>query len=295
MKKIITSVLICISALALLAGCVTASPTATEQILTEVSPAPKTKPMSFAKTDDGWSYAIENNEVVIYGYSGDSTDAVIPSEIAGFAVTTLDSVALCHKSKVYTGGSQYICDLTSVTIPSSVTNIPIDVFAYGDSLTNVIFDQDSNFTYVNNILYSKDMSILYLCVSKNIEAFTIPNTVKTIAGGAFRACRKLTSITIPSNVDTVGDNAFYNCSSLKTVTVEEGVKAIYNEAFSRCIALEKLTLPKSIEAIGYRTVSFTDKLEIWIHKNSYVDSFFKENTETFGEGSTYVNHCHYFD
>lgn len=295
MKKIIAGLLICISAVALLAGCDAVSPTPTENVLTQITPNPAETPISFLQTDDGWRYTIENNEAIIYGYNGEATEAVIPSQIAGFNVTTLDTVALCRKTKVLSGGSRYVCDLTSVTIPSTVKNIPIDVFAYGDDLTNVIFEADSNFTYVNNVLYSKDMTILYLCVSKNIEAFTIPDTVKTIAGGAFRACRKLTSITIPSNVETIGDNAFYNCSAIKTITIEEGVKSIYSEAFSRCINLEKLILPRSINAIAYRIVSFTDDLEIWLYKDSYVDTFFNENSETFGEGAAFADYCHYFD
>ena len=295
MKKIIASLLICISAVVLFAGCSTASPTPTEKYLVEVTPKPTLEPVKYNATKDGWSYSIENNEVIIRGYEGEAEEAAIPSEIDGYPVTALDSVALCYKSKVFSGGSQFICKLKEVTIPASVKTIPIDVFAYGDSLTNVLFEQGSDFIYVSNILYNKDMTNLYLCVSKNIEAFTIPDTVKTIYGGAFRACRKLTSITIPSNVETIGDNAFYNCSELKTVTIKEGVKTINNEAFSRCINLEQITIPKSVEAIGYRILSYTDKITIYIYKDSYVDSFFKDNSETFGEGSACINHVKYLD
>ena len=295
MKKIIASLLICILMVAMATGCSTASPTPTENIRITVTPLPTLTPMKFLTTEDKWNYVIENNEAIIYGYEGDLTEVVIPSTIDGYPVTSIDSVGLCRRSRVIIGEAQYVCELTKVTIPASIKNIQTDLFAYSDSLVNVEVEQGSDFKYVNNILYNKDMTILYLCVSKNIESFTIPESVKIIGGGAFRACRKLTSITIPSNVEVIGDNAFYNCSSLKTVTIKEGVKAINNQAFSRCIELEQITIPKSVDAIGYQIVSYTDKITICIYKDSYVESFFKDNDETFGEGSTYMNHVQYVD
>jgi hypothetical protein len=77
-------------------------------------------------------------------------------------------------------------NLTSVTIPSSVTFIGEGVFMYCTSLTSI----------------------------------TIPSSVTSIGEEAFADCTSLASITIPSSVTFIGFRAFYGCDSLTSVTFE---------------------------------------------------------------------------
>ena len=79
------------------------------------------------------------------------------------------------------------CDnLTSVTIPDSVTTIGDYAFSSCGSLTSV----------------------------------TIGDRVTTIGNSAFAACGNLRSVTIPDSVTTIGNSAFYNCASLTSVYCE---------------------------------------------------------------------------
>jgi hypothetical protein len=48
-------------------------------------------------------------------------------------------------------------------------------------------------------------------------AYTIPEGIKQIAGGAFWGCSGLTSITIPNSVTSIGELAFYECSGLTSI------------------------------------------------------------------------------
>ena len=63
-------------------------------------------------------------------------------------------------------------------------------------------------------------------------AYTIPNSIKQIAGGAFRGCTSLTSVTIPNSVTSIGDGAFEYCTSLTSVTIPNSVKNIGWMAFA---------------------------------------------------------------
>ena len=74
-------------------------------------------------------------------------------------------------------------NLTSITIPNSVTSIEQAAFSYCTSLTSI----------------------------------TIPNSVTTIGNGAFGNCPSLTSITIPNSVTTIESVAFGNCTSLTEI------------------------------------------------------------------------------
>ena len=105
--------------------------------------------------------------------------------------------------------------LTSVNIPSSVTEIGGSAFEYCRSLTNV----------------------------------NIPSSVTEIGGRAFCRC-SLTSINIPSSVTEIGEEAFYDCRSLTSVNIPSSVTKIGENAFYRCISLTSVNIPSSVTEIG---------------------------------------------
>ena len=110
--------------------------------------------------------------------------------------------------------------LTSVTIPNSVTSIGNLAF-YGSGLTSLVYNAHV-FAYMPPS-YS--------------GAYTIPDGIEIIAGGAFEYCRGLTSVTIPNSVTSIGQKAFYNCRGLKTIIIPASVKTIGMAAFSSCLNL----------------------------------------------------------
>jgi hypothetical protein len=78
-------------------------------------------------------------------------------------------------------------NLTSITIPESVTSIGIRAF--------------------------------WSCTS--LASITIPESVTTIDDNAFAFCSKLTNVSIPGGVTLVGKGAFIRCSSLINISVDE--------------------------------------------------------------------------
>jgi len=128
--------------------------------------------------------------------------------------------------------------------------------------------------HVPNALYNTDKTCLLRLSSEGSETeYTIPDTVKRIACGAFDQCRKLEKVNIPDSVKEIGEQAFrwcdtlreitlppelqvikkdtfLQCRSLKKTIVSEGVCEIETGAFASCHALKTVCLPNSINTLG---------------------------------------------
>lgn len=74
-------------------------------------------------------------------------------------------------------------NITSITIPSSVTSLGKFCFSFCKSLTSI----------------------------------TIPFSVISLGGGCFQDCTSLTSITIPSSIASIDTFCFYDCNKLETI------------------------------------------------------------------------------
>ena len=161
-----------------------------------------------------YNYINEGTELEVtfrgssYTFGGYKGNVVIPEEVNYMnrilKVTSIGEYTFWH------------CDITSVTIPNSVTNI-------GDHAFN-------------------------MC--NRMTSLTIPNSVMSIGDYAFEYCSRLTSVTIPNSVTSIGEGAFKVCSRLTSVTIGNSVTSIGKFAFSDCSGLTSVTIPNSVTSIG---------------------------------------------
>ena len=140
-----------------------------------------------------FTYTNNNGAVTITGYTGSGGNVTIPSTIVGLPVTSISGDAFHLRP-----------DLTSVTIPDSVTNIEDGSYYKGGGFGTFIAC-----TGLTNVAIGKG--------------------VMHIGIGAFQTCTGLTIITIPQSVISIGDFAFANCSGLSKVTVGKSVAKIGND------------------------------------------------------------------
>lgn len=107
-----------------------------------------------------------------------------------------------------------------------------------------ISEENPNYTVVDNTyILSKDGKKL-VAVSKNLENYTIPDTVEEIGGSAFYNCSKLVNMAVPSTVKIIASSAFDNSTNLQKVEIPSSIESIATDAFRRCNSLTQIIVDK---------------------------------------------------
>jgi PKD repeat protein len=190
-------------------------------------------------TNQYYTYIINNGTLTITGYNGPGGDLTIPDKINGLPVTSIGNYAF-----------YYNASLTSVFIPSSVTNIGVGVFYACTGLTAIIVDA-YNPVYVSlaGVLFDKNRNTLIQCPVGETGTYLIPDSVTNIGFGAFVDCFALTNVVFGTNVTSIGDHAF-DSSGLTSALIGNSVITIGNSAFGGCPSLTSVTIPNSVTNVG---------------------------------------------
>lgn len=191
-------------------------------------------------------------------YNGTDTVVVIPSKINGVTVTTIGTDAFLG------------LNITSVTIPDSVTEIGSNAFAGCTNLTSVNYIGDwSKLTIqsgnpavedaVNAQLFDfefilNNTAVIVIRYKGTAADVTIPSRYKgkpvtVIDPVAFYNNSAVTSVTIPDSVTAIPDYAFGFCSQLTNISIPNSVTFIGFSAFNSCTSLKSITLPSSLSTI----------------------------------------------
>lgn len=101
----------------------------------------------------------------------------------------------------------------------------------------------------HGVEFSQDRTILERCPLDFKGGYTIPDSVKEIANGAFSGCRGLTLIKIPSSVSRIGKMAFNECDSLRSIRIPDSVTVIDDDTFFDCFGLRVVEIPASVTEI----------------------------------------------
>lgn len=89
--------------------------------------------------------------------------------------------------------------------------------------------------------------VKYRGTEKNVS---VPDTVKTIAQGAFEDDTNVELVVLPNSVERIESYAFWGCENLDTVVLGKGLSAVGDYAFAGCSGLKQMTIPASVTSIG---------------------------------------------
>ncbi|WP_288286366.1 leucine-rich repeat protein [uncultured Prevotella sp.] len=225
-------------------------------------------------------YIITKGQTAEVRHKNYSGDIIIPSSIE-YEGVNCSVVSIGEKAF-------YNCsELTSITIPNSVSCIEAYAFSGCSRLTAVIIPL--------KVTKISDYAFQYC---QSLTDFLIPNAVTSIGRYAFSGCTGLTSVTIPNSVVSIGGWAFRECTSLAKVIISDlsawcsisfdtwtsnplsyakhlylgesteitdlvipdAITRISSCAFQGCSGITSVTIPNSVTTIG--NDSFADCSEL---------------------------------
>ena len=153
------------------------------------------------------------------------------------AVVINNGVTSIGNSAFYLYGYEYASkeyeNLTSVTIPPSVTKVEEDAFFHCPALNIIRIADLAAWCDVDLFDAWEYPYDLYLNDSL-ITKLVIPAGVTVIREAVFAACKSLTSVTIPASVTDISGWAFNGCQNLASVTVLNKNVFIDRNAFGAC-------------------------------------------------------------
>lgn len=200
-----------------------------------------------------------SNLATITGYHGNVSAITIPSTLDGYPVVAIGESAFAGRT-----------ELTSVTIPDSVTSIVRLAFSGCTNLRKVTLSQNLTSTgwgifqdcaalktiEIPNSLTSagiRYMSINYSNIGtfyqSGLETAVLEEGCTEVIDYLFAGAGNLKEVTIPSSVTRIGKRAFGGCTSLSSIVIEGNVTTIASEAFNNCTGLTSVILQDGITTL----------------------------------------------
>ncbi|WP_139651365.1 leucine-rich repeat protein [Raoultibacter phocaeensis] len=224
--------------------------------------APRAVGDTFASSDKKVVFQITDENLhtakaykyTIGGVPNSKGDIVIPSRVQNpntglwYTVTTIGQFSNCS-------------DITSFTIPNSVTSIEPTAFfgcssltsiSIPDSVTSIGYTCFYNCTSLASVKLSNSLSVIPRTLFSgctSLYSVAIPSSVTTIEERSFEGCAALTQVVIPDSVTSFGYRIFENCSSLSYVGLSNSMTLLDQEVFAGCPKLLSIEIPNSVKTI----------------------------------------------
>ena len=223
-------------------------------------------------TEDGFEYKVINGIAILTGYSGTAKDVVVPAKVDGYPLCevarlvfydnySIESITFSEGIQILNSGAILACrNLKSVHLPSTVDftaskdpdylcNVVCGPAHCPSVETITVAEGNPNVVVVDNVLYSKDKTILrYLPPADPREVFEIPEGVISIGASAFEDNDTLKEVVMPDTVRMINMGAFEYCGDLEKINISNNCRQISQYAFSGT-ALESIHIPASVERL----------------------------------------------
>lgn len=172
---------------------------------------------------------------VLTKYNGKGGKVVIPSTVKEITYSAFDNRN----------------DITSVTMPDSVTTLTRWPFSSCKNLAEIKFSKN-----LKHFSAMDFRNTLWLKNQKENNPFVIVNGTLIDASGCKAENGK---VTIPDTVSQIANNAFENRTDITSIVIPDSVTELYGDPFNGCTNLENIDKPESLNDVFYDTLWYKNK------------------------------------
>lgn len=231
---------------------------------------------SFDATGGKVTYEIVNGETVtITGCDTTVTAIEIPDTIEGLPVTKI-------ADKAFYNGLNAHEALTSVKLPSTLTEIGLSAFYGCTNLSDVDFTACTSLTRICNNAFQGDTALAsvnfptslkhlgdYAFSNCGLTAVDLSGCTELFTIGAYafsgdlysNGNQELATVKLPPNVETISNDAFNNCPKLASVDFSSCASlSTIGECAFEYTGVTDVTLPASVTTIGFGAFAYCPQL-----------------------------------
>ena len=152
-------------------------------------------------------------------------------------------------------------NLTSITIPNSITHIGDSAFEACTYLTDINFG--TGVTYIGDSAFKDCIRFLHL---------KLPGNLTYLGDFAFYGCVSMVNyIILPKGLTYLGHSSFTGCGYILGVFIPDGVTSIGEKTFYKCESLTYLYIPDSVTDIGEDAFYYCQHLDYVYYTGSEED------------------------
>lgn len=205
---------------------------------------------------------------ILARYNGSGLKFTIPDSVNGllegcFASSKIVEIEFnSNITKIPDNCFANCANLTSVKIPSHVTEIGGSSFYHCDSLKDIEFDNGlsiigdyafANCSRLENIKFPRSLKKIddrAFSECNNLKNVVFNEGLFSLGNLAFYGCSELNDLVLPNSLTSIGDGCFRNCSNLDIIKFSEGLESIGSYAFNDIKGFKEVNLPLSLTKIG---------------------------------------------
>jgi hypothetical protein len=139
--------------------------------------------------------------------------------------------------------------ITSIEIPSTVTEIGVRAFYECSKLKTVTISKKAKLRLIDTMAFNGCTSLKEIYIN-----------AETVGSSAFGRCSSLEKVTFGDNVKEIGDLAFCQ-TAIKSIDFGKNITTIGYQAVASCEPLEEITIGENVTTLGRNIDWGSDKLK----------------------------------